>query len=41
MQAEFTDISSPETNAILGKQEDGHLSMDYTCMKWLCLEKKV
>lgn len=40
VQAEFTDISSPETNAILGKQEDGHLSMDYTCMKWLCLEKK-
>ncbi|KAK6161064.1 hypothetical protein DH2020_004445 [Rehmannia glutinosa] len=39
VQTEFADIASTETS-IFGKQEEGHLSMDYTCMKWLSLEKK-
>ncbi|KAG8370468.1 hypothetical protein BUALT_Bualt14G0120000 [Buddleja alternifolia] len=40
LQTEFADIASTETGSIFGKQEGGHLSMDYTCMKWLSLEKK-
>ncbi|KAL3812984.1 hypothetical protein ACJIZ3_014252 [Penstemon smallii] len=40
LQTEFADVASTETNSIFGKQEGGHLSMDYTCMKWLTLEKK-
>ncbi|KAL8047596.1 hypothetical protein ABFS82_07G010600 [Erythranthe guttata] len=39
LQTEFADISSTETS-IFAKQEGGHLSIDYTCMKWLSLEKK-
>ncbi|KAK4425912.1 WD repeat-containing protein 43 [Sesamum alatum] len=39
LQTEFADISSTETTSIFGNRE-GHLSMDYTCMKWLSLEKK-
>ncbi|KAL8501952.1 hypothetical protein ACS0TY_021180 [Phlomoides rotata] len=39
VQTEFVDIATMETS-IFGKQEGGHLSMDYTCMKWLSLEKK-
>ncbi|KAI3469334.1 hypothetical protein Pfo_025997 [Paulownia fortunei] len=39
VQTEFADIASTETS-IFGKQEGGHLSMDYTCMKWLSLDKK-
>lgn len=42
VQTEFTDISSADTttSGIFGKQEGGHLSMDYTCMKWLSLWNK-
>lgn len=40
LQTEFADIASTDTS-IFAKQEGGHLSMDYTCMKWLSLEKKV
>lgn len=40
VQTEFADISSADTDGIFGNQERGHLSMDYTCMKWLSLEKK-
>ncbi|KAL6571415.1 hypothetical protein OROHE_003058 [Orobanche hederae] len=39
IQTEFADIASNETS-IFGKKEEGHLSMDYTCMKWLSLGKK-
>ncbi|KAL2229717.1 WD repeat-containing protein 43 [Sesamum indicum] len=39
LQTEFADISSTETTSIFGNRE-GHLSMDYTCMKWLSLERK-
>ncbi|KAL6503512.1 hypothetical protein OROGR_025435 [Orobanche gracilis] len=39
IQNEFADIASNETS-IFGKKEEGHLSMDYTCMKWLSLGKK-
>ncbi|KAL0348628.1 UNVERIFIED_CONTAM: hypothetical protein Sangu_1090600 [Sesamum angustifolium] len=39
LQTEFADISSTETTSIFGNRE-GHLTMDYTCMKWLSLEKK-
>ncbi|KAH6769638.1 transducin family protein / WD-40 repeat family protein [Perilla frutescens var. hirtella] len=40
VQTEFADIASTETTSIFGKQDGGHLSMDYTCMKWFSLEKK-
>ncbi|KAL3648650.1 hypothetical protein CASFOL_005053 [Castilleja foliolosa] len=39
IQTEFADIASTETG-IFGKQEEGHLSMNYTCMKWLSMGKK-
>ncbi|CAA0817539.1 transducin family protein / WD-40 repeat family protein [Striga hermonthica] len=39
VQTEFVDIASNETS-IFGKKDEGHLSMDYTCMKWLPLDKK-
>lgn len=41
MQTEFADLASTETKSVFGNQEGGHLSMDYTCMKWFSLEKKV
>ncbi|XP_075488534.1 uncharacterized protein LOC142527575 [Primulina tabacum] len=40
VQTEFADIASAESTGIFGKHERGHLSMDYTCMKWLSLDKK-
>lgn len=40
VQTEFTDIASAEFTGIFGKNQRGHLSMDYTCMKWLSLDKK-
>ncbi|XP_075477312.1 uncharacterized protein LOC142518413 isoform X2 [Primulina tabacum] len=40
VQTEFTDIASAESTGIFGKDERGHLSMDYTCMKWLSLDRK-
>lgn len=40
VQTEFADIASIETTSIFTKQDGGHLSMDYTCMKWFSLEKK-
>lgn len=30
-----------EEKSIYKKQERGHLSVDYTCMKWFSLEAKV
>ncbi|XP_047950588.1 WD repeat-containing protein 43 [Salvia hispanica] len=40
VQTEFADLDSTETKSVFGNQEGGHLSMDYTCMKWFSLEKK-
>ncbi|CAA2964015.1 WD repeat-containing 43-like isoform X1 [Olea europaea subsp. europaea] len=40
VQTEFSDVTSNETTGIFGKKEGGHLSMDYTCMKWLSVDKK-
>lgn len=41
VQTEFADLASTETTSVFGNQEGGHLSMDYTCMRWFSLEKKV
>ncbi|XP_042056685.1 WD repeat-containing protein 43-like isoform X1 [Salvia splendens] len=40
VQTEFADLALTETKSVFGNQEGGHLSMDYTCMKWFSLEKK-
>uniref|UniRef100_A0A1J3JYA2 WD repeat-containing protein 43 n=1 Tax=Noccaea caerulescens TaxID=107243 RepID=A0A1J3JYA2_NOCCA len=40
VQTEFSDIASAEETNIYTKVGKGHLSVDYTCMKWLSLEKK-
>ncbi|XP_060197598.1 uncharacterized protein LOC132626666 isoform X2 [Lycium barbarum] len=39
VQTEFADIVSTETASLFTKP-GGHLSMDYTCMKWLSCDKK-
>ncbi|KAL2470301.1 transducin family protein/WD-40 repeat family protein [Abeliophyllum distichum] len=38
VQTEFSDVASSE--GIFGQREGGHLSIDYTCMKWLSVDKK-
>ncbi|KAM7477695.1 hypothetical protein LguiA_025908 [Lonicera macranthoides] len=40
VQTEFADIVSSDATELLGKPEGGHLSVDYTCMKWLSMDKK-
>ncbi|KAF4350692.1 hypothetical protein F8388_003413 [Cannabis sativa] len=42
VQTEFTDMVASEESSLLAKPErpKGHLSVDYTCMKWLSLERK-
>ncbi|XP_019232192.1 PREDICTED: WD repeat-containing protein 43-like [Nicotiana attenuata] len=40
VQTEFADIVSTETTASLFTKPGGHLSMDYTCMKWLSCDRK-
>ncbi|VVB14046.1 unnamed protein product [Arabis nemorensis] len=40
VQTEFADLASAEETNIYTKVGKGHLSVDYTCMKWLALEKK-
>lgn len=40
VQTEFADIVSSGEANLFGKPERGHLSVDYTCMKWLSLDKK-
>lgn len=40
IQTEFADIESSETTGMFAKRQEGHLSMDYTCMKWIPFEKK-
>ncbi|KAM3323996.1 hypothetical protein P3S67_005147 [Capsicum chacoense] len=39
VQTEFTDIVSTETESLF-VNPGGHLSMDYTCMKWLSCDGK-
>ncbi|KAG6731707.1 hypothetical protein I3842_01G142800 [Carya illinoinensis] len=40
IQTEFSDITSTDEINILTRHERGHLSVDYTCMKWLSLDRK-
>lgn len=40
VQTEFADIVSMEKESSFNKP-GGHLSMDYTCMKWLSCDRKV
>ncbi|XP_042518962.1 WD repeat-containing protein 43 [Macadamia integrifolia] len=40
VQTEFADITSTNPGDLYTKPDRGHLSVDYTCMKWLPLEKK-
>ncbi|KAF5950845.1 hypothetical protein HYC85_012838 [Camellia sinensis] len=42
VQTEFSDMVSTGGSGtnLFGKPERGHLSVDYTCMKWLSLDKK-
>ncbi|GAV64178.1 WD40 domain-containing protein/Utp12 domain-containing protein [Cephalotus follicularis] len=40
VQTEFADIASTLCTDLFTKPERGHLSVDYTCMKWLSLERK-
>ncbi|XP_044500852.1 WD repeat-containing protein 43 [Mangifera indica] len=41
VQTEFADIASTEMSSLYAnKPERGHLSVDYTCMKWLALDRK-
>ncbi|XP_037491320.1 WD repeat-containing protein 43 isoform X2 [Jatropha curcas] len=39
VQTEFADITSNDAD-LYTKAERGHLSVDYTCMKWLSLDRK-
>lgn len=41
VQTEFADIVSSDATELFAKPEGGHLSVDYTCMKWLSMDKKV
>ncbi|KAJ9537097.1 hypothetical protein OSB04_029830 [Centaurea solstitialis] len=40
VQTDFANIASTDETDFFAKPEGGHLSVDYTCMKWLSLEKK-
>ncbi|KAK9059428.1 hypothetical protein SSX86_022048 [Deinandra increscens subsp. villosa] len=40
VQTDFANIVSTDETSIFAKPEGGHMSVDYTCMKWLSLEKK-
>ncbi|PON61971.1 WD repeat containing protein [Parasponia andersonii] len=42
IKTEFTDMVASEETSIFNKpeRERGHLSVDYTCMKWFSLERK-
>lgn len=40
VQTDFANIVSTDESDFFAKPEGGHLSVDYTCMKWLSLEKK-
>ena len=41
VQTDFANIVSTDETDLFSKPEGGHLSVDYTCMKWLSLVKKV
>lgn len=40
LQIEFTDITSTDETNLYMKPERGHLSVDYTCMKWVYMDRK-
>ncbi|KAK9289201.1 hypothetical protein L1049_017675 [Liquidambar formosana] len=40
IQTEFSDVMSTDEANLYTKPERGHLSVDYTCMKWLSLDRK-
>ncbi|OVA12921.1 WD40 repeat [Macleaya cordata] len=40
VQTQFADITSTDGTDLYKESGNGHLSLDYTCMKWLSLEKK-
>ncbi|XP_010528816.1 PREDICTED: WD repeat-containing protein 43 isoform X2 [Tarenaya hassleriana] len=40
VQTEFADLATAEETNLYTKVGKGHLSVDFTCMKWLSLEKK-
>ncbi|XP_057957675.1 uncharacterized protein LOC131150757 [Malania oleifera] len=40
IQAEFADIMSTDATDSYPKPERGHLSVDYTCMKWMTFDRK-
>lgn len=41
LQTEFSNIASTdETNLFAKPEQRGHLSIDYTCMKWVAFDKK-
>jgi U3 small nucleolar RNA-associated protein 5 len=39
VQTEFADLVSSDATELFSKPKGGHLSVDYTCMKWLSVEK--
>lgn len=41
VQTEFADIVSTDSDNLIGGTKGGHHSVDYTCMTWLSLNKKV
>jgi U3 small nucleolar RNA-associated protein 5 len=41
LQTEFSNISVSDDSRLLCENKKGHLSLDYTCMKWVQLESKV
>ncbi|KAJ8490384.1 hypothetical protein OPV22_012105 [Ensete ventricosum] len=41
LQTEFSDIAPSDPSSLLSQPKSGHLSLDYTCMKWVQLEKKI
>ncbi|KAJ1383308.1 WD40/YVTN repeat-like-containing domain superfamily [Sesbania bispinosa] len=40
VQTEFADITSTQSTSIYDRSFNGHLSVDYTCIKWLSFERK-
>ncbi|KAK1360868.1 hypothetical protein POM88_045342 [Heracleum sosnowskyi] len=40
VQTGFADIVTTDSDSLIGGTKGGHHSVDYTCMKWLSLNKK-
>ncbi|KAF9613408.1 hypothetical protein IFM89_008238 [Coptis chinensis] len=40
VQTEFADLTSNEGTDLYSKSQTGHLSLDYSCMKWLLIKRK-